>query len=135
MKSHLKRISFPLIALFGLVLILYSVLSNVLYDLRQDGVMDDYQAAVQSIPENDPALLCALSLARAYNERLASGTVNLNDPYANEEQVQYEDTISAMMDVTGSGIIGVVEIPRLALTLPVFYGTEDNELEQGAGTL
>ena len=135
MKSHLKRISFPLIALFGLALIFYPVLSNVLYDLRQDGVIDDYQTAVQSIPENDPALLRALSLARAYNERLASGTVNLNDPYANEDQVQYGDTISAMMDVTGTGIIGVVEIPRLALTLPVFYGTEDNELEQGAGTL
>lgn len=135
MKPHLKRIPYILAALLSLALVFYPVLSNVLYDLRRDGVIDDYQTAVQSIPENDPALLRALSLARAYNERLASGMVNLNDPYANEEQVQYEDTISAMMDVTGSGIIGVVEIPRLAVTLPVFYGTADNELEMGAGTL
>jgi len=41
----------------------------------------------------------------------------------------------SMLDVDKKGVMGVIEIPRINVTLPVYHGTSDQVLEEGAGHL
>lgn len=122
-------------ALLSVALMLYPLLSNYLYDQRQDGVVKQYQSAIQTVSPEDDTMAQALDIARDYNRRLAAGHVRMEDPYASEEEIQYAGTVAELMDMTGTGVIGVVEIPRLGFSLPIYYGTGESQLEQGIGIL
>ena len=39
------------------------------------------------------------------------------------------------MNLTGNGIMGYVEIPNIAVTLPIYHGTDADTLEIGIGHL
>ncbi len=39
------------------------------------------------------------------------------------------------LDITGNGIMGYVVIPNIQIRLPIYHGTSDAILEQGAGHL
>lgn len=122
-------------ALLSVALMLYPLLSNYLYDQRQDGVVERYQSTVQTASAGNDEMAQALNIARDYNRRLAAGHVRMEDPYASEEEIRYAGTVAELMDRTGTGVIGVVEIPRLGLSLPIYYGTGESQLEQGIGIL
>lgn len=109
----------------GLLLVLYPLISNSLYENRQDGVVETYQTAVTgTLPNQKKAQ--ALSAARAYNRQLLS--------VAQTEEVP-ADPPKSLLNVTGSGVIATLSIPKLQLSLPVYYGTETETLEHGIGTL
>ena len=74
--------------------------------------------------EDDPERLRCLEQAEVYNAKLAGkspGDTVL--PY--DEQLTYR----------GEPMMGYVEIPRIALKLPVYHGTAEAELMSGAGHL
>lgn len=70
-----------------------------------------------------------LDAAHAYNEALAA---NGDRWYLTDEQKQtYENTL----DITGTGIMGYVTIPRIKVKLPVYHGTSEGVLQIAAGHL
>lgn len=70
-----------------------------------------------------------LDAAHAYNEALAA---NGDRWHLTDEQRQtYENTL----DVTGTGIMGYVTIPRIKVKLPVYHGTSEGVLQIAAGHL
>lgn len=67
--------------------------------------------------------------AHAYNEALAA---NGDRWHLTDEQWQtYENTL----DITGTGIMGYVTIPRIKVKLPVYHGTSEGVLQIAAGHL
>lgn len=70
-----------------------------------------------------------LDAAHAYNEALAA---NGDRWHLTDEQKQtYENTL----DITGTGIMGYVTIPRIKVKLPVYHGTSEGVLQIAAGHL
>ena len=70
-----------------------------------------------------------LDAAHAYNEALAA---NGDRWHLTDEQRQtYENTL----DITGTGIMGYVTIPRIKVKLPVYHGTSEGVLQIAAGHL
>ena len=70
-----------------------------------------------------------LKAAHEYNERLASNSDRWH--MTDEQQREYDETL----DVTGTGIMGYVTIPRIAVKLPIYHGTSDGVLQIAAGHL
>ena len=70
-----------------------------------------------------------LKAAHAYNERLAANSDRWH--MTDEQKREYDETL----DVTGTGIMGYVTIPRIKVKLPVYHGTSDGVLQIAAGHL
>ena len=70
-----------------------------------------------------------LAAAHAYNERLAANSDRWH--MTDAQKREYNQTL----DVTGTGIMGYVTIPRIKVKLPVYHGTSDGVLQIAAGHL
>ena len=67
--------------------------------------------------------------ANAYNEKLRAQSTVDRLIMTDEEREEYD----AVMNVGGSGIIGVIEIPQIAVTLPLYHSTNANVLQVAVG--
>ena len=131
----LLRLSCYVIAgLVGLGLILYPIISNSLYDARQDGVLEEYQAQAET-SQTEAERIALLETARQYNRQLETGILSLQDPFLTPTVVDEDGSRHSLLDVTGTGVIATLDIPTLSLTLPIYYGTEAETLEKGIGVL
>lgn len=121
--------------LFGiaLVLMVYPYVANYLFEHQTESVVNAVEQAVQTA--DDEELLAEIEAARQYNEIIASGHVQLTDPFM-EEQLDDDfgkyDSLLCMMD---DGVMGFIEIPSIDVSLPVYHGTSEQVLEKGAGHL
>ena len=70
-----------------------------------------------------------LKAAREYNERLAANGDRWH--MTDAQKREYDETL----DVTGTGIMGYVTIPRIKVKLPVYHGTSAGVLQIAAGHL
>ena len=131
----LLRLSCYVIAgLVGLGLILYPIISNSLYDARQGGVLEEYQAQAETA-QTEAERIALLETARQYNRQLETGVLSLKDPFLTPTVVDEDGSRRSLLDVTGTGVIATLDIPALSLTLAVYYGTEAETLEKGVGVL
>lgn len=70
-----------------------------------------------------------LKKAEEYNEKLAK-SLNAYD-MSDEEIAEYK----TMLDVTGTGMMGYIEIPSINVSLPIYHGTGEAVLQVAAGHL
>lgn len=116
-----------LIFLAGLSLLLYPPLSNYWNSLRQSRLVSQYMQDVSRLADDQKNEL--LEDAREYNRELARHPLHFN--LSAEEQEQYEQTL----DVSGTGVMGYLEIPKIEVSLPIYHGTEEVVLEFAVGHL
>lgn len=67
--------------------------------------------------------------AIAYNEALAEKTMNFE--LSDVELEEY----NSILDATGTGVIGYIEIENIGVNLPIYHGTEESVLQVGIGHL
>lgn len=83
-----------------------------------------YVDAVDELSEAEKDAM--LEAARMYNDSLSEGVhFNLSD----EEYAEYE----SILDVTGTGIMGYIQIPSIGVNLPVYHGVDEGILQIAAG--
>ena len=134
-KKRRKIITICLAALFFLLalgLTVYPVFSNRYNEAHQSLIHTEYRNAVQALP--DTAIPEARAAAMAYNESLWSHTVQYGS-YSKDSVVSAVEDYASLLDLTGTGAMGYVHIPKLAVTLPIYHGTEEETLERGVGHL
>ncbi|MCD7981747.1 MAG: class C sortase [Clostridiales bacterium] len=127
-----KRIPAVLIAVVGIVLMAYPWISNWLYDQAADAVISSYEANLSSV--SSPDLYQYWADAREYNEDLLNADVVLADPFT-YENVSLADGLdySSLLNVSGTGVMCFVEIPKIDVYLPVYHNTSEESLARGAG--
>ncbi len=111
--------------LVGLSLLLYPTVSDYWNSLHQSRAISEYAEQVAQLDNGRYKQLW--EQARQYNQTL-SGKENryeLTDP----EQREYE----RLLNVSGNGILGYVEIPRIGCSLPIYHGTDEAVLQIAAG--
>lgn len=83
-----------------------------------------YVDAVDELSEAEKKEM--LEAARLYNDSLPEGVhFNLSD----EEYAEYE----SILDVTGTGIMGYIQIPSIGVNLPVYHGVDEGVLQIATG--
>lgn len=126
-KGSLSTILLVLVLITGLSLLLYPSFSNYWNSLHQSEVVASYMEAVAEI--DDDRYQEMWNSARAYNEALLERG---NGFILTEEQKSQYDSL---LNVTGNGVMGYVEIPSIDVDLPIYHGTEDVVLQIAVGHL
>ena len=122
-----------LIILIGIGCILYPLVSNYLYEKQQDIIITEYTEVIE---DTDSELLAeALAAAQAYNEKLLTSTAVLTDPFDPDAFQTDDEEYASLLNLSGDGIMGYIEIPKIDVLLPIYHGTSDAVLEQGIGHL
>ena len=135
MKKKTYKILIVIIFLAGLSLLLYPFVANQWNNYRQKQLISEYDSIVSAedaAGEIDYA--AELEKARAYNEALLPSI--LPDSFAIAEATEGED--KAYMDclnIAGDGIMGIVEIPKIDIKLPIYHTTGEDVLQVAAGHL
>ena len=126
-KDRFITIILILILLAGLSLLLYPVLSDYWNRFHQTRAIVSYDEEVSDLNEKEYRAMW--EAAREYNDRLAQKGARFALP--EEEKQEYE----GLLDVSGHGIMGYIEIPVINCTLPIYHGTADSVLQIAAGHL
>ena len=115
------------VLLVGAALLAYPSFSNYWNSFRQTRMISHY--AEQMTQVDTERYQAMLQEARDYNQTLLSRT----NVYALSEtqRKQYEN----LLNVTGTGTIGYIEIPSISCTLPIYHGTSDAVLQVAVGHL
>lgn len=131
MKSYIKKnlstVFFAAVLIVGLCIFLYPSVSNYLNGLKQSKAIADYNTALDSMTPEDYSSFW--QTATLYNEKLASGVMDFN--LTDEEMEEY----NTILDPTGTGIIGYLEIENIGVNLPIYHGVEESVLSVGIGHL
>ncbi len=126
-KKQIQNIIFGIIFLVGLAVFLYPSVSNYINSKNQSRVISTYQDALSSMTEEDYSRFW--NEAIAYNEALAEKTMNFQ--LSDAELEEY----NSILDATGTGVIGYIEIENIGVNLPIYHGTEESVLQVGIGHL
>ena len=128
MKKKKRNSSTVLLALgflAGLSLMLYPVVSNYLNARVQSGVVSGYQQYVQET--NTEEHIRMISHAKQYNQML----LERDNSFTLTEDLQQR--YNALLNISGSGMMGYLEIPCIDVNLPIYHGTEEDVLQQAIG--
>ena len=121
-----------LLFLLALGLTVYPIFSSRYNEAHQSQIQTEYQDAVNALP--DTAIPEARAAAQSYNEELWSSIVQYGS-YSKDSVTSAMEEYAGLLDLTGTGTMGYVHIPKLAVSLPIYHGTEEETLDRGVGHL
>lgn len=129
MKSKKKRISTKFLYIVGVLLCAFPLLSSIYTGVEQNNLLSTYKSEVtatdtQTIEEQ-------VELAHKYNEALFQfSNSSIGDM---STDILSDESYNSILDITGKGIIGTIEIPKIDVNLPIYHGTDDDVLSNGIG--
>ena len=126
MKKHSGTILLVLIFFVGLAVMLYPTISDYINQRNQTRVVNSYAQQVDGLSDAD--YTAYFDAADVFNQEIAA------DPDA-LYHADHFSTYSTTLDVTGTGIMGYITIPRIGVELPIYHGTSDGVLQIAAGHL
>lgn len=127
MKKAILIILAVLLFLAAAGITLYPLISNYVNDKYASVVRTDYIEEVKELDE--AAIEEAWAAAQVYNDSLSPLRYNKEAVQAASED--YE----SLLNLTGSGIMGYCEVPKLNINLPIYHGTGESVLRKGVGHL
>lgn len=116
-----------MILLAGLSLLLYPAASNYWNSFHQTRAIAGYWEDVANMDTETYDRLW--QEANAYNASL----LTRSNAYllSGEQKAEY----ARLLDVSGQGVMGYIEIPEINVSLPIYHGTEDSVLQVAVGHL
>lgn len=128
-KKKGNFINFLLVLIFfvGLSLLLYPSVSDYWNSFHQTRAITTYAENVATLDQEQYDKIWAA--AQAYNASLSERE---NSYLLTDTQKQ---KYRHLLDVSGLGIMGYIEIPSINCSLPIYHGTEESVLQIAAGHL
>lgn len=125
MQSRKTTILLLISFFVGLSVLLYPAISSFWNSKTQSEAIIDYEAILGNYMPEDYSQV--FKEAEAYNTALASLEYPLREYH--ELENSYEETL----DITGTGMLGYLKIPKINQELPVYHGTSDTVLNVAVG--
>lgn len=129
MKKHATTILLFVVMFVGLGLLLYPSIADWWNSFHQSRAIAAYTNTVEM--ESGTDYTEYWEAARAYNERLAKQNIVARLSTAGQADDEYEK----LLMVGESQILGIIEIPEIAVQLPLYHGTSEMVLQVGVGHL
>ena len=126
-KRNFSTIILVLIFLVGLSLLLYPSVSDYWNSLHQSRAIATYAEAVAQVDDTDYEKMW--EDAQRYNETLLNKSDRWN--MSDEEWAEYYE----LLNVSGNGIIGYIEIPQIKVALPLYHGVDEAVLQIAVGPI
>ena len=127
MKKQLSTILLFLVFFIGLSLLLYPTFADWWNSFHQSRAVASY---VEQVANMDEAQYDEFWFAAwEYNRSLIDRP---NDYLLSEEQqIRYQN----LLNITGNGIMGYIEIPKIDIVYPIYHGTDEVVLQIAIGHL
>lgn len=126
MRKKLPTILLILVFLVGLSLLLYPTVSDYWNSLHQTRAIASYAETVAEM--DDETYKELWNSAAAYNRALSEKNWSL-DLTGEAKIAEYE----FQLNVTGNGLMGYIEIPKISCLLPIYHGTDSGTLARNVG--
>ena len=125
MKKRLSTIILILVFLTGLSLLLYPTVSDYWNSFHQSRAIATYANEVAALDNDVYDQLW--EAAWDYNRRLAERE---NPLFQSEEDLA---EYAALLNISGSGVMGYIEIPEISVSLPLYHGVDEGVLQVAVG--
>lgn len=125
MKIQKSTFALLLVFLIGLSLLLYPTASDWWNSYHQSKAIAGYSEAVTEL--DDVTYERCLEEARQYNNKLIRKKQRYHPSL--KETKQYEK----ILNISGNGIMGYIEIPVIGISLPIYHGVADETLQIAIG--
>lgn len=126
MRKNLSTIILILIFLVGLSVMLYPSVSDAVNRKHQSRAVASYAEEVEQLSDADYQTY--FDAVDAYNRQL---NTTPNAFYKPDLVSGYAQTL----DISGTGIMGYITIPKISVELPIYHGTDEGVLQVAAGHL
>ena len=110
-----------LLFIIGLSIFTYPIISNYYNKQKQMSIMNQYIESINHVDFEKE-----WEKVKKYNQNLLSQ--NIHD-LLKDNISEYED----ILNISGNGVIGIIEIPKINVKLPIYHGTSDEVLKTGIG--
>ena len=124
MKGRKPTIILLIVFFIGLSVLLYPSVSSYWNSKTQSEAIVDYESMLASFKPEDTTRI--FEEAEEYNRKLAS----LSDPFAQHKTLS---DYRSLLDVSGTGMMGYITVPKINQELPVYHGTSDGVLSVAVG--
>lgn len=127
MKKHLTNLLLLLALLAGVSLLLYPTVSDYWNERHASRAVASYAQDVENMDDDR-------------YEQLWQAAADYNAALLRRENVYFladwqREEYDALLDVSGTGIMGYIEIPTINVSLPIYHGTDDAVLQIAVGHL
>lgn len=126
-KKNFSTIILVIILLVGLSLLLYPTVSDYWNSFHQSRAIASYAETVAEINNIDYEKIW--NDAVQYNRKWAEKENKWS--MSEEEVAEYE----SLLNVSGNGIMGYIEIPEIKVSLPIYHGVDEGVLQIAIGHL
>lgn len=124
-RVSLSTVVLTIVLVVGLGIMAYPTFSDWWNSFHQSRAI---QAYVEAVAETDPKTVKAMfKAARRYNKRLA------NNPSRFRMSDAERDEYNSLLNLTGNGLIGYVQIPTIGVNLPIYHGVDETHLQVAVG--
>ncbi len=123
-KVSITNILLVLIMLTGIGILAYPSVSDWWNSMHATQAIAGYVEAVETMSKEEKEAIFAK--AKEYNDSLPNG-VNFN--ISEEKYAEY----ASILDVTGTGIMGYIQIQSIGVNLPVYHGVDEGILQIAVG--
>lgn len=124
-KKDFSTIALIIVFFVGVSVLLYPTVSDYWNSLHQSQAIATYADSVENMDEQDYEKLW--DAAVSYNQKLFQSGHGLG--LKDEEKEEYNE----LLDVSGTGIMSYIEIPKIKCSLPVYHGTDEGVLQIAVG--
>ena len=124
-KKDFSTIALIIVFFVGVSVLFYPTVSDYWNSLHQSQAIATYADSVENMDEQDYEKLW--DAAVSYNQKLFQSGHGLG--LKDEEKEEY----NKLLDVSGTGIMSYIEIPKIKCSLPVYHGTDEGVLQIAVG--
>lgn len=120
----------------GILLVLYPTISNFLNLRNATRVIEQYSEVVDELTDEEAAQLMDAAAPTMPSSPGLSGIPAADggwDAIDASTAAQLRDEYMGLLDLTGTGVMGYITIPRLDETMPIYHTTEEKVLQVAHG--
>ena len=125
MKRKVAITAAAVVFVLAAAIVVYPLISNYYSEKKQSVIYTEYTETVKDKATSE--LADERVKAEQYNKALYSGLASEE----NKAPAEYE----SLLNITGNGIMGYINISKLDIRLPIYHGSDSDTLEIGCGHL
>lgn len=117
----------------GIGLLLYPAACDIYNKWQNARMQEEYKRHIEknSVDQNRQIWVEARAYNREHDFNIIVDAFDKDDRIADTPNYRYKD----ILNVSGNGMMGYIEIPKIDISLSIFHGVSSKTLEQGAGHL
>ena len=127
MKRKLTTAGIAALFITGFLILMYPIISDLWNQFRTENLISVYRDETDSLTDED--IEREFQAAKEYNAEHIKNTVI--DPFEVSGSAGKE--YNRILDPSGNGIMGYIEIPAINQRLAIYHGTKNKVLEKGCG--